>query len=1192
MSVTCFKRVVPFIVSFLLLWYAPLQGQVLKGSISGTVTDPQGAVISGAQVKATDKATNTVFNAKSDSAGLFRLNLIPAGTYKVEITATGFKTTAQSDIPVSAGRDSGLGTIALAVGDTATTVEVTATTPLVESTQAQVTNTFGTEALNALPSIQANEGLDNLALYVPGVSSSRDNNFSNTNGGLGFSSNGIRGRNNDQQIDGQNNNDNSVAGPGVFLSDPNWVNQYVIITNNFGPEYGRNSGSVVNLITKSGTNAWHGNVYATENNSALNAMSNFQKNFDTDALGNPLTSPPNLNDVFAGIQTGGPVVRNKVFVSGGFNTEIINTSTPFTSGGVTPTPAGLATLSACALSPAGQQALAALKQFGPFGVKGGNPVAINTSVPGAGTANFVTSCPGVEFGNVSRTLGTPDHIYDFYGRTDVQLGQDTLVGRYLYNKNTFFNLDDGAQGASAGYPFNEPALGQTALVSWTHNFGARMVNELRGSYSRLNVEFGGNTIGNTLPVAGQLNTALANISFNTPADVGFGPANNLPQQRIVNTWQGQDNWNYVLGKHTIKAGANWTYQQSPNIFLPIINGTFRFPSWDAFFSNTPNLVRVANGPSGFGFKEYDTFVYLGDDFKVSRNLTLNLGITWTYYGQPANLFNTLTTNRESNPATAFWNTALPLVDRTDPKIPTITNSFGPSFGFAYAPQGGGALFGHGKTVIRGGYRLSYDPPFYNIYSNVATSAPSVFLQSFRANASTLPMPAVPTGPNVRAFLGPFITPGVFDPRTQSQTTVTPNFRPDHVHSWSLGVQREVTRNSAVEARYVGNKGINLFQSIDGNPFIADLQAAFPQDVPAGLTPCPATTQIGPGAGTDVGRVNCGNGVLRTRSNTGFSNYNALQVEFRANNLAKQLTLRSGYTWSKTLDNVSEIFSTGLAGNTVAFPQNPTSPQNGEYSFSGLDYPNTWYALVSEQLPFFKDQHGFLGHAFGGWVVSADYQVQTGQRYTPSQASEIAASTASGDFFDAAFIGAFVGTDTARPFIGNLGAPSTSVGVFCGDAAFFGVTCSGPNTQLISMTALGQSCLSLSATSATPCNIVGVTPKQVRFIINGGTSETIFGTPFGNMPRNIVQDDMTNIGNVSVYKKFKLTERAAFEFRASAINFLNHPNFQSIDPFVEDAGLFSAGTGFGNSKVSNTVPGTINFPVGASRRFIFGGTITF
>jgi hypothetical protein len=801
-------------------------------------------------------------------------------------------------------------------------------------------------------------------------------------------------------------------------------------------------------------------------------------------------------------------------------------------------------------------------------------------------------CPGVEFGNVTRTLPTPDHIYDFFGRTDVQFGQDTLVGRYLYNKNTFFNLDDGLQGAAAGYPFNEPALGQSALISWTHNFGSRMVNEARVSFSRLNVEFGGNTIGNTMPGAGQLNTALANITFNSGANLGFGPANNLPQQRIVNTWQGQDNWNYVLGKNTLKAGVNFTYQRSPNTFLPVINGTFRFANWDNFFTNTPNRVRVANGPSSLDFREYDTFLWVGDDYKVNRSLTVNLGVTWTYYGQPANLFNDITTTRESNPATAFWNPNVPFAARTDPRIPTVKNSLGPSIGFAYAPQGGG-MFGSGKTVFRGGYRLSYDPPFYNIYLNVATSAPQVFLQSFTGGkAAVLHMPAAPTGPNVRTQLAPFLTLGVFDPRTLAETTITPNFRPDHVHSWSFGVERELTKNSALEARYVGNKGINLFQSIDGNPFIADLQAQFPQFVPAGLTPCPASQQIGPGAGTDVGRVSCGPGVLRTRSNTGFSNYNALQLEFRANNMYKQLTMRLGYTWSKTLDNVSEIFSTGLAGNTVAFPQNPVSPQNGEYSFSGLDYPNTFFVLLAEQLPFFREQHGFLGHALGGWTVSANYLWQSGQRYTPSQASEVAALTAAGDFFDSAFIGAFVGTDTARPFMGSNRAPVSSVGAFAGDAcSALAVTGSEPvctisPTQLISVNSLNNTALGVNAVPTL------VTSNQVRFIMNGGTAQTIFGTPFGNMPRNIVQDDVTNIANLSMAKKIKLSERMGFEFRASAINVLNHPNFQSIDPFVENAGLFSNGTGFGNPQVSNTVPGSINFPVQASRRFIFGGTLTF
>src|SRR5262249_45714245 len=145
--------------------------------------------------------------------------------------------------------------------------------------------------------------------------------------------------------------------------------------------------SVVNIITKSGTNTWHGSVYGTENNSVLNAMTNFQKNFDTDVNGNPLTEPPKLNDVFAGIQLGGPVVKNKLFVAGGFNTQIINTSNFFTSAGFTPTRAGLATLTACFPSGPGAQSLAALKSFGPFGVPGGNPFPQNV------TTGIVAACP-------------------------------------------------------------------------------------------------------------------------------------------------------------------------------------------------------------------------------------------------------------------------------------------------------------------------------------------------------------------------------------------------------------------------------------------------------------------------------------------------------------------------------------------------------------------------------------------------------------------------------------------------------------------------------------------------------------------------------------------------------------------------------------------------------------------------------
>jgi hypothetical protein len=343
----------------------------------------------------------------------------------------------------------------------------------------------------------------------------------------------------------------------------------------------------------------------------------------------------------------------------------------------------------------------------------------------------------------------------------------------------------------------------------------------------------------------------------------------------------------------------------------------------------------------------------------------------------------------------------------------------------------------------------------------------------------------------------------------------------------------------------------------------------------------------------VGRQNCGNGVLRQRTNTGFSNYNGVQVEFRANNLANQLTLRTGYTFSKTSDNVSEIFSTGVAGNTIAFPQNPTQPKNGEYSFSGLDYPNTFSVLVAEQLPFFKEQHGFTGHLLGGWVLSANYFLQSGQRYTPSQITEIAAATAAGNYYDSAFIGAFVGADTARPFIGNLGAPQTSVGIFGGDAcALFGVTGSEPICNpALATTLLSENAINLNGAAAAP---VVVNNRQVRFIVNGGAAQQVFGTPFGNMARNIVQDDISNIVNMSVSKRFKISERTSFEFRTSFVNLLNHPNFASIDPFVEDAGGTPRAPffGFGDPTVTNTVPGNINFPVSASRRIVFGGVVRF
>jgi Carboxypeptidase regulatory-like domain len=1158
------------LTTLLVLCSTLLLGQVIKGSISGSVVDPQGAVLPGAQVKATNMATGVVLTTTTNGAGLFSFNLIPAGEYKVEVSAPGFRSAVQNNIVVAAGRDSAIGAVPLTVGEISTEVEVTAAPPLIETTQSQITNTFSGAQLTTFAGINENEGLDNLALFVPGVVAARDNGFSNTNGGSGFSVNGLRGRNNDQQIDGQNNNDNSVGGPGLFVTDNEFVQQYVLITNQFGPEYGRNAGSVVNVITKSGGNAWHGSIYANENNTVMNSMTNFQRRFDTDANGNPLTSIPRANDEFGGFTVGGPIVKNKAFLFGGFDEEIISQRTLYATGGLTPTPQGLATLAACFPN---SQSLHALQTFGPYGVSAGNPTPIGDLV------NLSAACPTATFAGVERILPTNTHNFNWIIRADYQLANDMIMGRYIFNRGNAFNIDGG--DAAGGYPINVPALSQAVLLGDTHTFTSRLVNEARLSFGRLNVQFGTNTLGN-VPGIGQVDQAITRATFNDSTLLPFGLNGGFPQGRIVNTWQVQDNLNWVAGKHTIKAGVNFTYQRSPNVFLPNLNGTFRFSNWDAFFNNTPNRLRVAEGDPSLDFREHDTFLYGGDDWKIRQNLTLNLGLTWSYYGQPANLFNSLTTTRESNPATAFWNPAVPLPFRTSPALSSIKNSFGPSLGFAYSPQWGGFFTGKGKTTIRGGYRLLYDPPFYNIYLNIANSAPVVFLQTFNKALGNLTpnmiLPAVPFGPNVRAEVAAQLQPGVFDPRTNVETTVSNNFGPDRVHTWNFGIERELTKNSAVEVRYIGNHATDLFQTVNGNPIVANNPFA-----PAGVQPCTASSIIlAPGQSDPaLGRANCNQGIVTERNNGGYSNYNGVQTEFRANNLFKQLSLRAGYTYSRNLDNVSEIFSTTAGGNTVAFAQNPWNTGGGEYSFSGLDIPHQVSLLMTEEVPLMKAQHGVVGHILGGWTFSGNYVWASGQRYTPVQFGAEAAvsqSALGNDPYDLNWILNVAGTDLARPFVGSLNAPASSVGIFAGDACAFFATdataaaCTMNPTTLLSFNAANATGAGVTLDSANnPIPAVTVNNSQVRYIMNAATAQSVFGTPFGAR-RNLSQDAPYNVFNFALLKNFKVAEHRSFEFRATLLNALNNSFFRSIDPVLEDAGLTPAPfTGFGDPSVTDNAP---------------------
>jgi len=1179
-------------VAFASLMATRTGAQMSNGSMSGTLIDPQGAIVTDATITATNVETGKVYTTVSDKDGIFRLNLLPNGTYGLEISKPGFRKLVLDKVPVNVAADQGLGQLKLEVGEVTATIEVSAAPPVIESTQAQISTSLGAQTLTTFPGILENQGLDNLALSVPGVVNGRDLAFSNTNG-VQFAVNGLRGRSNDQQIDGQNNNDNSVTGPALSVSDPEFVSEYQITTSNFGAEYGRNAGSIINIVTKSGSNSYHGSAYATDQNQRWNTLSTNQKAFEG------LTSVPIINDLFAGGTFGGPVIKDKLFFFGGGNTEIINQGSVYSSGLLTPTPAGVATLATCLPSSTSVQAL---QTYGPYAIKGGNP-----KPQGAVTPVSVTCADGttasVDQAGIIRTLPTNSRQYNFVTRVDYQTKKNQFYGRYIYSKLNFFNLDPiaGANLAAAGYPFNEPSLSQDVGLSWTRSISTQMSNEARFSWGKTQVTFGSNSLGNTIPPTSDVGNALANIIFNAANLQTFGPPTNFPQGRTVTTWQVQDNWTYILGRHSLKAGVNFTYQKSPNTFLPNYNGQFRFTDYAGYSENVPNRIRIASGTPLLNFNEKDTFLYFGDDFKVTRNLTLNLGLTWSYYGQPANLFHQNTVKSQTGPD-PLWNPSLPLSVTTFPSIPAPWQSFGPNIGFAWSPGPNWLTGGGGKTVVRGGYRMAYDPPFYNIYLNISSASPQVLLNTLGATiANGLPLPAAPVGTNVRTLLAPFLTTGVFDPRSFNETSITPNFGPDRVQQWSFGVQQQVTKAGAVEVRYVGNVGQNLFQSINGNPYIAGLAASFPNLVPAGMTPCPAASAAVP---RSIGRANCNEGVVRERTNSGYSNYNGLQIEVRFTQLWNQLTLKSAYTFSKTLDNTTEIFATGGGGNTNAFSQSQVNYKGAEYGISGINFPQNWFLTVVEQLPFYRSQQGFVGRALGGWAVSAIYTLSSGQPYTPSQAA-LNGSAGPGSPYDPTFNGAFIGfpDGALRPFWGNPSAPVQQVGIYAGDicatTTVGNYLCGSPTitpTTLVSLNsfnngATGTTTDSMGNTIVDPTHpATVVTNGQVRFIANTATAATVFGTPFGNVARNVLSDYHTNVANISFFKTTNVTEKVKFQFHADFINAFNHPNYQSIDPYLDDAGLHTEFTGFANPLVQNG--GNAISPSAGNRSIRFGVKLFF
>ena len=1220
--------------------------QVTTGNLQGVVKDPNGAVVAGAAVKITNADTGIVKETVTNDEGFYRVtNLTPGPNYKIEVSATGFTAAAVEKVVVRLATENNVDIgFTQAAGATGTVV-VTDEAPLIQSTQSQLAQSYTPEQLTQLP---FNGGLvDNLALLTPGVVTPGDTDFTN---GVGISANGARGRSNNFQIDGQDNNDNSVAGPSLFISNTEAIGEFQVITNNYSAEFGRNSGAQINTITKPGTNEFHGALFEYHSNSALNASDNLDDrergNFgflanngfsnEFGGLANRRIRGPFRENRFGGA-LGGPIVHDKAFFFGTYQGDFTRgetVSSGIASGGYTFTPqsallaqslglpgASILTNTGVGGGPAFVQGVGQFFVVPPTVDTNGDGV-VDSFDPNTGNAFFnslfVRTPSGavlpLQTGEGVRILKSDSTNHQLISRIDWNLThKDVISGRYIFD-DTKNPLATGR--FTAGAIFDVPSRNNNLGITYTRTLSNTWVNEARFNFSRLKVDFGDPT--GTLPAPGIQFSGTRDLVGNL-SSLTFGTQNNLPQSRKVDVYQYQDTVSSTLGNHAVKFGADIRQQKVENFFLPNFLGTYTFQG------STPTLKTASatagqipagtpfvfdNGASRTGFRatafenlllarprtinfargnplihtdQNDFFFFVQDDWRVRPNLTLNLGLRYEYSTQPLNPIIEDVNAREADPSTAIFDPAFPLAFRTTQTIATDKNNFAPRVGFAWSPNFGfgGGRFRDGRTVIRGGFGVAYDPGFFNIVLNTVTAAPFAAAGTVQQTPGGVGSVSFPFLPSTIAQLN--TTPGTNggDPRLFNQTRVDPNLYNPYTLQFNFGVQQELVKNTVLEVRYVGSRIIGQFQTVNANPNVQWLNraaqclgldpGAFSHGNVVG-TPAAsgAAACLGGGfnnrPGTNGnGRIDPNFGLVRLRTNGANATYHGLQARFDTR-FRNDLVLNANYTWSRTIDNASEIFSTFGGGSTVAHSQDPFDTTTGERGLSAFDQRHNFTTNFIYSLPWYRDQKGWVGHALGGYQVSSIIRLASGRAYTPI------------NFFgtyDPTWENTFIGSGALRPFNGNPSAPVGTLAV----------------GNIAAQNLIGPFDLPDSPTGFWIYNTLSPgsqphpgTLNDARLVYNdfGGFSQFFAGilpldalesfahfkTPFGDVGRNTFFGDPFYGVNLALFKTTNLTENLKLEFRVEAANLLNRRNFGVPDPVTEDAYLGGAVGSFQNPGFNN------------------------
>jgi len=744
------------VLAFVLLFPAICNAQTINGSISGTVTDQNGSAISGATVKVTKAGTGATREATTNSEGIYRIVGLPVGVYAVRVEQSGFQPQVNQRVDVSVAIDA-TANFTLSTASVQEVVVVTETAGLLETTQSQVVKTVDNRTILELP---GRNTLNGLALLNPGVLPTN-----NGRPGSGFAVNGNRTRSNNFTIDGANNNDESLSIARQNLP-PEAIGEFQLITNTFAAEFGRNAGSYVNVITRSGTNQYHGIAAYTWQGNGLDSLTTGQQRTYNAQRAAGLADKQALRaarsvivDNAYGGTVGGPIKKDHTFFFTSLDFDDVRQT--------------VSSVTRPAISQDGVNMLRALQsQFAPgsldFLLKTfpvANDPTDNGKVPVVAGGTTIAMVPFLAF---NRTLngGIPygTDFWRYLAKVDTKInGKDQLSFRYIIDDSK----DPGSPASIPGQEIGQISRNQSFTINDVYAITSNLINESRITYSRRNINFPEN-----LPTA---------FSITGAAAFGIGNAN-FPQFRIDNAYELTDNLSYIRGRQTWKFGVNALRYDLNSFFAPNLRGTITYASLSDFlFDQNASFSQFA-GNGLVPARTYETGVFAQDDWRVNQDLTLNLGLRYEYVTTPFGFFS----NAKSD-----------------------MNNFGPSIGGAWNPKG----FRNGRFVLRGGYRISYDQVFQNVLLNVSRNFPRAVQVTNDSVTGARPYNGLPPAPQPQDFVNRGGDPNMLPLRLYS-----PNKRINQPYSqqFTLGVQYQLAHDYVVKIDYIGTKGTHLIREVEAN----------------------------------------------------------------------------------------------------------------------------------------------------------------------------------------------------------------------------------------------------------------------------------------------------------------------------------------------------------------------------------------